>query len=87
MGLLERTADRRGRWPTRRHRGQRRLERDHDLNLVLASQSELYDLLGAATRGAPSEAPVRASGRPRDLEDATAVMRGDCVHRRDQPTA
>lgn len=39
------------------------LSPDERLDLGLASQSELYDLLGAATRGAPSEASVRATGR------------------------
>ena len=75
MGLLERTADRRGRWPTRRHLGQRRLERDDDLDFLRHNLAERI----ASTRVAllaPGDDAERRSGNPVPAWRAEEALRG-----------
>jgi hypothetical protein len=45
MGLLEQTEDRKGRWPTRRHLGQRRVERDDRPVTHGVIQTDVFDHL------------------------------------------
>lgn len=57
MGLLEQTEDRKGRWPTRRHLGQRRVERDDDLDYLAHNLAERVAAARAGAAATPRRAP------------------------------
>lgn len=63
MGLLEQTEDRRDGWPTRRHLGRRRVERDDDLDFLAHN---LAERLASARSGllGPGDAAERRRGDP-----------------------
>ncbi|MGA1077869.1 MAG: hypothetical protein ACO3VG_02660 [Nitriliruptoraceae bacterium] len=63
MGLLERTEDRKGRWPTRRHLGQRRIERDDDLDFLAHNLAERVASARSGLLG-PGDAAERRRGDP-----------------------
>ncbi|MGA0831072.1 MAG: hypothetical protein ACO3RG_06565 [Nitriliruptoraceae bacterium] len=63
MGLLERTEDRKGRWPTRRHLGQRRVERDDDLDFLAHNLAERVASARSGLLG-PGDAAERRRGDP-----------------------
>jgi hypothetical protein len=63
MGLLERTEDRKGRWPTRRHLGQRRIERDDDLDFLAHNLAERVASARSGLLG-PGDATERRRGDP-----------------------
>lgn len=63
MGLLEQTEDRKDRWPTRRHLGQRRVERDDDLDYLAHNLAERVASARSGLLG-PGDAAERRRGDP-----------------------
>jgi hypothetical protein len=63
MGLLEQTEDRKGRWPTRRHLGQRRVERDDDLDYLAHNLAERVASARSGLLG-PGDAAEHRRGDP-----------------------
>lgn len=63
MGLLEQTEDRRDGWPTRRHLGRRRVERDDDLDFLAHNLAERVASARSELLG-PGDAAGRRRGDP-----------------------